>query len=646
MKLSLMEKVKKKDILSNFLTIDYLPRWVVLCLDVFLVSLAFFASYLFAKNIFLSEHTVIVLPIFIRFIIFMAIQVFFFAIFQTYSGVLRLSGYVDATKLFLAVLSATVSFAILNFISQYFFDFQLCFYVTILFYGVSSFFLLFLLRLGAKTTFDFLSLNVGKSIPVMIFGTKSEGVAIAKLIRSSNHNKYRLVGFISTNSMYTKKVLMGVKVFDFNEENIKYKISKKAQAVIVSYEKMLEIDPKKDLDIFINNGLTVLNVPPVEVWDSDTPSIRQIKAIKIDDLLNRPQIKISTQNISAQINGKVVLITGACGSIGSEIVRQCVNFQPKLIVLLDNSETPMHELSLRLKEEYPKQTFVEFLGDVRNIDRMELAMERYQPYIVFHAAAYKHVPLVENNPTEGIQVNVLGTKNMADLSVKYNVSRFVMISTDKAVNPTNVMGASKRIAEIYVQSLNNKLLNKTKFITTRFGNVLGSNGSVIPLFKRQIKKGGPVTVTHPDIIRYFMTIPEACLLVLEAGATGKGGEIFVFDMGEPVKIADLAKRMISLAGYIPNTDIQIKYTGLREGEKLYEELLNQKEITQKTHHEKIMIAKVREYNYDEVARKIDNLIKNSYLCKNFVTVSEMKEIVPEFKSNNSIYEKLDVDTEI
>ena len=409
---------------------------------------------------------------------------------------------------------------------------------------------------------------------------------------------------------------------------------------------MNTLNPSTDLDIFINNNLSVLTLPPMSIWQNDMPSIKQIKSIQIEDLLERPKIDISNENIAKQLKSKVILVTGAAGSIGGEIVRQVIRYNPKLLILVDQAESPMHELKLQIEEQYPDMNFTSFLGDVRNKERMEFMIDLYRPDIIYHAAAYKHVPLMEDNPVESIQVNVKGTKIMADLAVKYKVERFVMISTDKAVNPTNIMGASKRIAEIYVQSLYRNLQKEgeftTKFITTRFGNVLGSNGSVIPHFKNQIEKGGPITVTHPEIIRYFMTIPEACMLVLEAGSMGHGGEIFIFDMGSPVKIVNLARKMIRLAGFIPEVDIKIEFTGLRPGEKLYEELLNQKEITTKTHNPKIMIAKVQEYHFETISVQIDELIQYSSMCKDFLTVSLMKKIVPEFLSKNSQYERLDV----
>ena len=645
---NLFSPILKSDMFSHFISLKYLPRWLVLTFDTIICFISYVLSIYIAKKLNTSE--VLSLPIVFRFTILIFFQIFFFWLFHTYSGILRYSGYVDAAKLLFAVFSNGIVLIIINIIADYGFGYPIFYYISILFYSVLSFFFLFLLRLTVKTAHDIISANGVISIPVMIYGTKSSGTSIAKMIRTSEEVKYKLVGFIDTEKDVTSKVLMGVKVYDLTEETAKKTISKKAKAVIVSPLKMETINPKTDLDIFINNGMSVLIVPSMSVWDGDAPSVRQIKSVQIEDLLERPQINISTENISKEIRDKVILITGAAGSIGSEIVKQTISFSPKLIVMVDQAETPMHDMILKMKEKYPKTNFSAFLGDVRNRERMNLMMNTYRPDVVFHAAAYKHVPLMEDNPTECIQTNVMGTKNMADLSVMYNVSRFVMVSTDKAVIPTNVMGASKRIAEIYVQSFHKKMAkeneNSTKFITTRFGNVLGSSGSVIPYFKHQIEIGGPVTVTHPDIIRYFMTIPEACLLVLEAGITGNGGEIYIFDMGEPIKIVDLAKKMIRLAGFVPEVDIPIIFTGLRPGEKLYEELLNQKEKTKETHHPKIMIAEVREYDYEDVSKKTDELIRCSFLGKNYLTVSQMKRIVPEFISNNSQYEKLDIENMI
>lgn len=643
------QTIKTSDIFSHFTSLAYLPRWVVLLSDIIICVFAYVISYTIASRL-NSELTnpILLNAIWHRLLLILVVQLFFFWVFHTYSSILRYSAFVDAVKLFFAVFANVATLLVLNLIIDYIYGTAVFYYISIVFYGIIAFFSLFLVRLFVKTFFDFMSMNTGNVTPVMIYGSQSAGIAIAKMLRTDSKVKYKLVGFVDENKATTQRVLMGVRVYELTDKNVKEIIAKKAKAIIVSPLIKEKIDIQKDLDVFIYNNLSVLMVPPVSVWDKgDMPSIKQIKSIEIEDILNRPSIDISTDNISSEIKDKVVLITGAAGSIGSEIVRQSIEFSPNMIVLLDQAETPMHELTLKLKESYPQQKFISYLGDVRNRERMDAMMDVFRPDIVFHAAAYKHVPLMEDNPTESIQTNVLGTKNLADLSVKYKVSRFVMVSTDKAVNPTNVMGASKRIAEIYVQSLNKSVENSgldcPRFITTRFGNVLGSNGSVIPYFKQQIEKGGPVTVTHPEIIRYFMTIPEACLLVLEAGTMGKGGEIYIFDMGQPVKILDLARKMIRLAGFIPDVDIPIKFTGLRPGEKLYEELLNKKEITRETHHSKIMIANVREYDYDEISKDIEELIKYSFLGKIYLTVSKMKAIVPEFVSNNSQYESLDIE---
>lgn len=638
--------IKNSDIFSHLSSLNYLPRWIVLFMD---LTLSFF-SYMFAYYIVNEFSAIKNADTDFSFVSSAAIllftQLIFFWIFHTYSGVLRYSGYVDAAKILLSIVSNLLFIGIINFVFKHFNGLNIFTFNSILIYSFINFFLLFLLRLVTKTTFDMFSQSSGKITPIMIYGTQSAAVGIARLISSEKDDvKYKLVGFIDDDPKASEKFIMGVKVYPLNEETIKKHVVNKAKAIIVSPLKMKQENINQKLDVFLNNNLSVLTSPPMSVWDNELPNIKEIKSIQIEDLLERPCIDLNTDNIEKHLSNKVILITGAAGSIGSEIVHQVTKYSPRLVVILDQAETPMHNLRLELEEKYPNQNYSLFLGDVRNQQRMEYMMDMYRPDIIFHAAAYKHVPLMEDNPVESIQVNVQGTKIMADLAVKYDVERFVMISTDKAVNPTNVMGASKRIAEIYVQSLFKKYNNQkkpvTKFITTRFGNVLGSNGSVIPLFKKQIEKGGPITVTHPEIIRYFMTIPEACSLVLEAGVMGKGGEIYIFDMGSPVKIVNLARKMIRLAGYLPEVDIKIEYTGLRPGEKLYEELLNHKEKTTKTHNEKIMVATVQEFDFDNIAPHIDELIQYSNLSKNFMTVSQMKKIVPEFLSKNSQYERLD-----
>ncbi|OJX83869.1 MAG: hypothetical protein BGP01_10710 [Paludibacter sp. 47-17] len=638
----------KSDFFDNFVSLKYLPRWVVLVIDVILSVSALIIAILLEDRIRISAEATPLIDQWQKIVVFVLLQVVFYRIFHTYSGVLRYSSFVDAQKILMAISVHVLMYVLVN-LFYHTFTLRILFTFTeLLIYSILAFVFLFLLRLTVKTLYDFITQRGEVIIPVMIYGTKSAAIGIAKMLMSEQvGSKYELVGFIDDDKSASEKMIMGVRVYHLQDNIIHNVIKKKAKAIIVSPLKLNQVNSMNILEKFIDNNLTVLSLPPMNIWKNEIPTIGQIKSIQIEELLERPQITISTENIAAQLRDKVVLVTGAAGSIGSEIVMQLMNFDTKLIVLLDMAESPMHTLKLELQEKFEDKNVTVFLGDVRNKERMDFMMDLYRPDMIYHAAAYKHVPMMEDYPVESVQVNVLGTKILADLAVKYKVERFVMVSTDKAVNPTNVMGASKRIAEIYVQSLYRKLHatmngSTTKFITTRFGNVLGSNGSVIPYFKKQIEHGGPVTVTHPEIIRYFMTIPEACMLVLEAGSMGHGGEIYIFDMGKPVKIVDLARKMIRLAGYIPEEEIKIVYTGLRPGEKLYEELLNKKEQTQSTHHPKIMVANVQLYDYDKVSLLIDKLINYSKLCKDYLTVSTMKKIVPEFKSKNSLYERLDI----
>jgi len=633
---------------SKFVALKYLPRWIVLLIDVLLSIAAALIALNVAALLKTQHYGVLGMQDISRVSILIIFQIIFFRVYHTYSGVLRYSSFVDAVKICFAVFTNIIFISLVNLFMYSTSNEVVIYYAELLIYGILSFLFLLMLRLVVKTIYDFLTQQSDIITPVMIYGTKSAAIGIAKMLMSEQvGSRYKLVGFIDDDKSASEKMIMGVKVYHLNAQTMKSIITKKCRAIIISPLKLNQVNSSNILETFIDNNLTILSLPPMNIWKNEIPTIGQIKSIQIEELLERASIDISTDNISDQLKDKVVLVTGAAGSIGSEIANQVLKFDTKLLVLLDHAESPMHDLKLDLQEKFQDKNVTIFLGDVRNKDRMDFMMDLYRPDIIYHAAAYKHVPMMEDYPVESVQVNVLGTKILADLAVKYRVERFVMVSTDKAVNPTNVMGASKRIAEIYVQSLFKKLYSTmngstTKFITTRFGNVLGSSGSVIPYFKKQIENGGPVTVTHPEIIRYFMTIPEACMLVLEAGSMGNGGEIYIFDMGKPVKIVDLARKMIRLAGYTPEVDIKIVFSGLRPGEKLYEELLNKKEITQNTHHPKIMIANTQQYDFDKVSVLIDKLINYSKLCKDYLTVSTMKKIVPEFKSKNSQYERLDL----
>lgn len=647
----LIKEIRQSDIFSHIFDLNYLPRWCVLLMDCTLCAIAYFLSYWIGSGVFRYDSTYELLPLGYQFLILICVQIFFFYIFHTYSGILRYSTFVDTIKCLLSVFCTGLVIIVASLCVDYFAHTKLFYNTISALYVPVAFVLLFCLRVGVKTFYEAISQTLSDSPKALIYGTTSSGLAIAKMLHSMNRPNYRIVGFVETPDNKTSYRLAGLHVFPLNQKTMDYMHTRGIRYIIFATANLGSSIPAKDLQLLIKNNIHILTTSNFNLYGDDTSEeqkqhLLRINSIQIEDLLERPAIAIDTDNVLSTIQDKIVLVSGAAGSIGSELVRQIQKFKPRITILVEQAESPLHDLTLDLHNEFPDSHFVPLIADVRNRKRVETIFSEYKPDIVYHAAAYKHVPLMESHPNEAIQANVTGTRNMADMAVKYKAERFIMISTDKAVNPTNIMGASKRIAEIYVQSLFKKLQqdnpNCTKFITTRFGNVLGSNGSVIPYFKKQIAAGGPVTVTHPDIIRYFMTIPEACCLVMEASALGDGGEIFVFDMGHPVKILNLAKNMIRLAGYIPGEDMQIVFTGLRPGEKLFEELLNKKEITLPTSNKKILIAKVREYDYEQVQQNITELVHLAESNKPFLVVKKMKEIVPEFKSKNSIYEELDI----
>ncbi|WP_277113840.1 polysaccharide biosynthesis protein, partial [Bacteroides stercorirosoris] len=630
----------KHKIIHRYLSSKVLPIWTILLIDVLIIVVSSLLAYALRydfRSIFLESSTIdktIVWTVIVNLI--------FFRIFRTYSNVLRFSSFIDIMRIFV---SLTVSYALLMISSVLlasYMDIRLA-PVSVLFMAyIISFAMMSCSRIVVKMFYELLNFDGSHSANVFIYGAKEAGVNIAKALRVNLRNHYRLRGFIADEPELINKVMMGVKVFPNDESLIDVLSDRDVHTIIISPAKMEELKKSDLADRLLANNIKMMTAPPLSEWNGQTLNRTQLKEIQIEDLLQRNPIEIDIHKVASHLEGKRVMITGAAGSIGSEIMRQVASFNPYKLILIDQAETPLHDIRLELQDRWRDIDAETIIADISNATRMEGIFKEYQPQYIFHAAAYKHVPMMEDNVSESIQINVFGTRTLADLAVKYGAEKFVMISTDKAVNPTNVMGCSKRICEIYVQSLAKKLQKEgghvTQFITTRFGNVLGSNGSVIPRFRDQIQRGGPVTVTHPEIIRYFMTIPEACRLVLEAGSMGNGGEIYIFDMGKPVKIVDLAKRMISLSG---RTDVKIEFTGLRHGEKLYEELLNVKELTKPTYHEKIMIATVREYDYDEVKERIQKLIEVSYTYDQMKIVSAMKDIVPEFISKNSCFEALD-----
>ena len=617
-----------------------LPYWCIFWIDCAVT----FVSYLFIyQQINSGAKALSILgQLSMLFAIFTLFHAIGFRIFHTYDGILRYSSFIDLQRVFYAVTFGAVLSAITKdmLLSTHFFPGVEIEYRNIVLGALISTLVLWAIRVIAKTIFD-VSLSDYNIKHAFIYGVKEGGIGLAKQIKNSKPMKFKLMGFISVDAEIKHHHLMGTKVYAPDLNTIRKMRNNNISTLLISPGAINVFRANKDFqDALLAEGIHIY-MPTTQEWNRNEQ--QQLKEVSIEDLLPRDEISIDMESVGSMLHGKRILITGSAGSIGSEMVRQIAKYSPAELILIDSAETPQHDIRLMMAKQFPDIKAETIVTTICSKSRMEHIFKTYLPDYVFHAAAYKHVPMMENNPCESIQNNVYGTKILADLAVKYGVKKFVMISTDKAVNPTNVMGCSKRICEIYVQSLNKAvkegiIKGETQFVTTRFGNVLGSNGSVIPLFKKQIKNGGPVTVTDPNIIRYFMLIPEACELVLEAGTKGNGGEIFVFDMGKPVKIADLAQRMINLSGA---KNVEIKFTGLRAGEKLYEEVLNDKESTKPSFNNKIRIAKVREYDYSEVSNQIDDLIEKSKLYDEMLTVKKMKEIVPEYKSNNSIYEKLD-----
>jgi FlaA1/EpsC-like NDP-sugar epimerase len=610
------------------------PRWIVLSIDLLISIVSIVTAFYLRFNFSIPENTNILYVI--PFVV--SIRFISFILSRTYAGIVRYTSTKDSIRIILVVSSGSFLFLVTNAIGYAYAENPILPYSIILIDYFVSVFLLTSSRLVYKAIYFEISNYAKPKVHVIIVGANEFAFSTKKALEREVETRYEVVAFIDSESHFSGKKLDSISIYSVDKLPELLEIHKVSNIIIAKSN--ISAEAKKEIiDISLNYYVKVLSVPKLSDWINGELSFKQLQKVRIEDLLERDPIILDKQKISEDVRDKKVLVTGAAGSIGSEIVRQLTKFNPKNIIIFDQAESPLYELEMELRDQFQFYDFEVVIGDMTNESRMEKLFSVFKPDIVFHAAAYKHVPMMENNPSEAVRNNIFGTKLVADLSLQYGVSKFVMVSTDKAVNPTNIMGATKRIAEIYTQSLNS--LQMTKFVTTRFGNVLGSNGSVIPRFKSQIETGGPITVTHPDITRFFMTIPEACSLVLEAGAHGNGGEIFIFDMGKSVKIVDLAKKMIMLYGLKLGKDIHIKFTGLRPGEKLYEELLADKENTLPTHHKQIMIAKVRTSDLKEVNLQFKELENSLKSGDNFAIVRKMKAIVPEFISKNSIYEQID-----
>ncbi len=644
---SIFEIIKNSVLGKRFQNIGYLPRWIIFSIDVFIVLVAVIITKLIVISLSVQFNSPVNFEV--RTLINLLVNAGCFLVYRTYAGIIRHSTFIDGVKLLVSTTTAYLVLLLLNYASIFAFHKQI-FLTTGLFISyVISFLLLFLFRIMVKFFFEqYMQFEDRKSrVNAVIYGADANAISVANALRTETPGRFRVVGFVDKfNQNKVGKSILNLPILNQNKKIHVVLRSMKADALIIAEKSLTREETVSLVEECLEYNFKVFTVPLISDWEDEQQISNKVKNFDIEDLLERKPIVLNMYSISSQLKGKTILITGAAGSIGSEITRQVLGFEPLHLILLDQAETPLHNLSLEINGQHELVNITYELADIRNKELMEQVFQTYKPDVVYHAAAYKHVPLMEENPAQAVYTNVVGTKNLADLAVKYHVERFVMVSTDKAVNPSSVMGASKRIAEKYVQSLHEmrkqqQKAHVTKFITTRFGNVLGSNGSIVPLFTKQIAEGGPITITHPEIIRYFMTIPEACQLVLEAGAMGNGGEIFIFDMGKPVKILDLAKKMIRLAGYTPDKEIEIKIIGLRPGEKLYEELLNDTSKTLPTHNEKIMIAEEICDDFESVSLNILDLLSCFENAGSADIVSKMKKIVPEFKSMNSVFQTLD-----
>lgn len=626
---------------KKFQNIGYLPRWIIFAIDVTLVAISVAVTYFIISN--LSHNAFFEKPISALLILF--IHGLSFIFFRTYAGIIRHSTFIDGVKLLIATTCSYATLFLANYFFAFVFETKLLFLSTGLFINyIISFVSLFLFRILVKNLFEIYiqKSDSSKLIKAVIYGADANAISVANALKTEKPSRFKLVAFLDKfNRVKASKSILDLPIVNQTKSVHVLLRSLGAEALIIAEKSLTKEETVALVEECIEYNFKVYTVPLITDWEDQKQISNQLKNFDIEDLLERKPIVLDTKTISYQIKNKTVLITGGAGSIGSEIVRQIINYEPSQLVILDQAETPLHSLNLEIAAISTNIDIKTVIADIKDYAVLERVFQTFQPHFVYHAAAYKHVPLMEENPAQAIFTNVAGTKNLADLSSQYGVEKFVMVSTDKAVNPSSVMGASKRIAEKYVQSYMQQTTNKTKFITTRFGNVLGSNGSIVPLFTKQIQEGGPITITHPEIIRYFMTIPEACQLVLEAGAMGNGGEIYIFDMGKPVKIVDLANKMIRLAGFIPDVDIKIKIIGLRPGEKLYEELLNDTGKTLPTHNEKITIGHERIGSFDTISAFVEELLIISKSASNEEIVGMMKKIVPEFKSMNSEFEILD-----